>query len=48
MVRSAPTEDRKVTFANEMAAYRKATGKNEKREIPCRCAVTASAVHAAV
>lgn len=41
VVRSAPPEDRKVTFANEMAAYRKATGKNEKREIPCRCAVTA-------
>jgi hypothetical protein len=38
--RSAPPEDRKVTFANEMAAYRKATGKNEIRLIPCRCAVT--------
>jgi hypothetical protein len=42
-VRSAPPEDRKVTFANEMAAYRKATGKNEMRAIPCRCAVTARA-----
>ncbi len=40
-VRPAPPEDRKVTFANEMAAYRKATGKNEMRAIPCRCAVTA-------
>jgi hypothetical protein len=40
-VRSAPSEDRKVTFANELAAYRKATGKPESRAIPCRCAVTA-------
>jgi hypothetical protein len=40
-VRSAPSEDRKVAFANEMAAYRKATGKPESRAIPCRCAVTA-------
>lgn len=33
--------DRREAFASELAAYRKATGKNETRAIPCRCAVTA-------
>jgi hypothetical protein len=36
-----PADDRREAFANEMAAYRKATGRNESRSIPCRCAVTA-------
>jgi hypothetical protein len=36
-----PAEKRREAFANEMAAYRKATGRNETRSIPGRCAVTA-------
>jgi hypothetical protein len=36
-----PAEERRAAFAEELAAYRKATGKPETRVIPCRCAVTA-------
>jgi len=40
---SSQASDRREAFANELAAYRKATGKPESRSIPCRCAVTARA-----
>jgi hypothetical protein len=38
--RETPAAMQRGEFQNEVAAFRKATGKPETRTIPCRCAVT--------